>query len=120
MLPSSLASCAEGGLIENIVRALPNSWAKTDSKACQTEASQVVWHKGLFGCQILTCIDLGTVRLFQHGAALQESSRTQPQCLVSFAGAVGGGEAIPASPEEPVWDVLAAASPPQHGNAAPQ
>lgn len=40
MLPSSLASCAEGGLIENIVRALPNSWAEADSKAYQTEASQ--------------------------------------------------------------------------------
>lgn len=75
------------------------SWTQT----CKMEASQVVQHKGLFGCQVLTCIDLGTLRLFQHGAALQESSWTQPQCLVSFGGAVGGGEAIPASHKEPVW-----------------
>lgn len=67
------------------------------------EASQVVGHKGLVECQTLTCIDLDTVRLFQHGAALQESSWTQPQCLVSFAGAVGGGEATPAFHKEPVW-----------------
>lgn len=103
VLPSSLAPCAGGGLTENITRAPPNSWAKVDSKSCEMEASKVVWHKGLFGCQILTCIDLGTVRLFQHGASLQESSWTQPQCLVSFARAVGGGEAIPASHKEPVW-----------------
>lgn len=103
VLPPSLAPCAGRGVIENIARALSNSWAKVDSKTCKKEASQVVWHKDLFGCQIFTCIDLGTVRLFQHGVALQESSWTQPQCLVSFARAVGGGEAIPACHEEPVW-----------------
>lgn len=48
------------------------------------EASQVVGHKGFFECQTLSCFDLGTERLFQHGAAMQEYSQTQPQCLVSL------------------------------------
>lgn len=65
--------------------------------------------------KILTCADLGTVRLFQHGAALQESSWTQPQCLVSFARAVGGGNPL----LHPTGDVLAAAAPPQHRKVFP-
>lgn len=103
VLPSSRTPCAVGGLIENITRASPNSCAKVDSKSCKMEASQVVWHSSLFGCQMLTCIDLGTVRLFQHGAALLESSWTQPPYLVSFVRAIGGGEGVPASHKEPVW-----------------
>lgn len=37
------------------------------------EASQVVWHKGLFRHQIPTCSVLAAMQLSEHGAALQES-----------------------------------------------
>lgn len=76
------------------------------------EASQVVWLKGLFRCQIPTCSVVGTMQLSQHGAALQESSwaqqdRASVSCELCYSiVAIGGNEAIPTSHKEPAGECI--------------